>query len=393
MHTTEFPLTSRLIPPSQELPLRKGGECPLLKTSPASIPEPPAAERGWEPFQRLSSSHGVSPKELDKLARNIPTFTPNPAGGHDVHAYLKDIDFHLQTVANATARDRLYLLRITSSREVRSFLDRQPEMVKVDCQQLQQALIKEFSDPESEQGLITAMDLKQGRQETTQAYYNRLRQAYFGARNEPGMEDDFNFKTLFLRNLHPTVSHHLGVLACPRTMSTQQLRDLAHKAYSKQRTAAGKTGKRPTICPVANQSSELALEGAGPSHSDQPVNTMARSFPASREQRGHGGARPKHQTGHTERSWNRSQPPLNRKGGATWEARRRPKGNRHSAAQASSSECQQQNSSQHTLDKPKYKLSAEQNREATSESAAIMRLLKELLQKKHYKGDKRDESD
>uniref|UniRef100_A0A673M5A6 Retrotransposon gag domain-containing protein n=1 Tax=Sinocyclocheilus rhinocerous TaxID=307959 RepID=A0A673M5A6_9TELE len=334
MHTTEFPLTSRLIPPSQGFPVRKGGESPLLKTSPASIPEPPAAARGWEPFQRLSSSHGVSPKELDKLARNIPTFTPNPAGGHDVHAYLKDIDFHLQTVANVTTRDRLYLLRITASREVRSFLDRQPETVEVDYQQMQQALIKEFSDPESEQGLITAMDLKQGRQETTQAYYNRLRQAYFGARNEPGMEQDFNFKILFLRNLHPTVSHHLGVLACPRTMSTQQLRDLAHKAYVKQKTASEKTGKNPTIYPVTNQSSELALEGAEPSHTDKPVNTMSRSFPTSREQHGHGGARPKHQYERPERSWDRSQPPLNRRGGATWEAKRRPKGNRHSQTQA-----------------------------------------------------------
>ncbi|XP_051512780.1 uncharacterized protein LOC127417109 [Myxocyprinus asiaticus] len=248
--------------------LKHSYRLPLLKISPASIPEPPAAERGWEPFQRLSSSHGVSPKELDKLARNIPTFTPSPAGGHDVHDYLKDIDFHLQTVANVTTRDRLYLLRITASREVRSFLDRQPETVKVDYQQLQQALIKEFYDPESEQGLITAMDLKQGRQETTQSFYNRLRQPYFGARNEPGMEEEFNFKTLFLRNLHPTVSHHLGVLACPRTMSTQQLRDLSHKAYAKQRTASEKMGKPPTIYPVTNQSSELALEGAEPRHSN-----------------------------------------------------------------------------------------------------------------------------
>ncbi len=88
------------------------------------------------------------------------------------------------------------------------------------------------------------MDLKQGRQETTQAYYNRLRQAYFGARNEPGMEEDFNFKTLLLQNLHPMVSHHLGVLACPRSMSTQQLRDLARKAYAKQRTASEKTVKK-----------------------------------------------------------------------------------------------------------------------------------------------------
>ncbi len=193
-------------------------------------------------------------------------------------------------------------------------------------------------------------------------------------------------------DLRPTVSHHLGVLACPRTMSTQQLRDLSHKAYSKQRTASEKMGGKK-IYPVTNQSSEHALEGTEQSHSDKPVNKMSRSFPASRGQRGHGGACPKHLTGPPERSWDRSQPPLNPKSGVMWEAKRWPKGSRHSPTQASSLDCQLQNPSQHALDKPKYKLSAEQNQEATSESAEIMRLLKELLQKKHLKGDKKDESD
>ncbi|KAL1247996.1 hypothetical protein QQF64_023372 [Cirrhinus molitorella] len=47
-----------------------------------------AAERGG-PLQRTpTTTHGLTPKDLDKLARNIPTFTPDPAGGHDVHAYF-----------------------------------------------------------------------------------------------------------------------------------------------------------------------------------------------------------------------------------------------------------------------------------------------------------------
>lgn len=91
-----------------------------------------------------------------------------------MHAYLQDINFHLQIMANVTTRDRLYLLRITSSREARSFL----ETVRADYKLLQQALIREFSDPELEQGLIGAMELKQGQQETPQAYYNRLRRTY-----------------------------------------------------------------------------------------------------------------------------------------------------------------------------------------------------------------------
>lgn len=136
------------------------------------------------------------------------------------------------------------------------------ETVRADYELLQQALIREFSDPELEQGLIGAMDLKQGRQETPQAYYIRLRRTYFRARNEPGMEEDFNFRTLFLRNLHPAVSHLLGVLICPRSMSTQQLRDLVLKAYVKQKAASDKMVKYPTIYPVSDRHSELTIGGA-----------------------------------------------------------------------------------------------------------------------------------
>ncbi len=90
---------------------------------------------------------------------------------------------------------------------------------------------------------MAALETRQGRHEPPQAYYSLLRRAYFGTRNEPDMEDELNFKTLFLRNLHPGVSHHLGVLACPRTMNAQQLRDLAQKAYGKQKMASEKSAK------------------------------------------------------------------------------------------------------------------------------------------------------
>ncbi len=66
---------------------------------------------------------------------------------------------------------------------------------------------------------MAALETRQGRHDTPQAYYSRLRQAYFGTRNESAMEEELNFKTLFLRNLHPGISHHLGILACPRTMN------------------------------------------------------------------------------------------------------------------------------------------------------------------------------
>ncbi|KAK9980986.1 hypothetical protein ABG768_000560 [Culter alburnus] len=365
-HAMQLPLAPGPKSPSQESLVREGGESPLPKTF--SIHEPWSGAKGWEPPQKSrDTSYGMAPKELDKLAKNIPTFTPNPAGGVDVHAYLQDIDFLLQNVANVSAWDKLYLLRITSSRDVRSFLDRQPEAVKSDYQLLRQALIKEFSDPESDQGLLAAMDLKQGRLETPQAYYNRIRKAYFGAHNEPGMEEDFNFKTLFLRNLHPAVSHHLGVLACPRSMSIQQLRDLAHKAYSKQRAISEKTVKNPTIYPVSDHCPELALEGAHTQHSDRPLTTRA-PIPSTRR---------------SERFWDKPHPSSNQRGGATWETSRRPRNGRPSSARASSPNRQRQNSEP----------SQEPSNAVMSESAEILKVLKELIQKKPKKEDKKDKSD
>ncbi len=56
----------------------------------------------------------------NRLARNIDHFAPHHAGYHNVHGYLQDIDFHLQT--NVTTQDWLYLIWITFSLEVWSIL-------------------------------------------------------------------------------------------------------------------------------------------------------------------------------------------------------------------------------------------------------------------------------
>ncbi|KAA0707576.1 hypothetical protein E1301_Tti014854 [Triplophysa tibetana] len=392
-YTPDLPPASKIRLPSQA-PSEQGEAASLqFKTSPVSLQEPLTATEGWKRLQRTPTNHSMAPKDLDKLARNIPTFTPNPAGGHDIHAYLQDINFHLKTMPNVPTGDRLYLLRITSSREVRSFLDRQSDSVKGDYEQLQQALIREFADPESEQGLVAAMDLKQSRLETPQAYYNRLRRTYFGARNEPEMEEDFNFRTLFLRNLHPSVSHHLGVTACPRTMTTQQLRDLAHKAYVKHKTASEKTVKNPVILPVSEQYPDLTLEGSQPRYNARPVHREARDFPVSQERRDRTGARPKRQAGYPERPWNRPRSWDDPRGGAAWEGSRRPRNHRPTVARETSPNRHQRNAPQHPGDLSKPHCSAEQNRTETSESAEILKILRELMQKGPNKQNKKDKPD
>ncbi len=90
----------------------------------------------------------------------------------NVQAYLQDTDFPLEMRPNVTDKDKLYLLRTTSSAEVRSFLDRQPANKKTDYQLLQKALIKAFADPESDQGLVAALEKRQGRHEPPQVYYS-----------------------------------------------------------------------------------------------------------------------------------------------------------------------------------------------------------------------------
>ncbi len=69
------------------------------------------------------SSHGLDLKDLDKLTRNVGKFNPSMPNSQNVQAYLQDIDFHLEMRPNVTDKDKLYLLRTTSSLEVRSFLD------------------------------------------------------------------------------------------------------------------------------------------------------------------------------------------------------------------------------------------------------------------------------
>ncbi len=140
---------------------------------------------------------------------------------------------------------------------------------------------------------MAALETRQGRHEPPQAYYSRLRQVYFGTRNDSDMEDELNFKTLFLRNLHPGISHHLGVLACPRTMNTQQLRDLVQKAYYKQKMASEKSAKTPAVLDFNTQHHELALEGTQRQDSAKPPHRKWNAPPSNRERYSHADTRPK----------------------------------------------------------------------------------------------------
>ncbi len=170
------PLPSRTESPDPGLTREQKMEGMVLKHSPTPSEELYLTTKPKESAAASRrSSHGLNLKDLDKLARNIGKFNPSVPNSQNVQAYLQDIDFPLEMRPNITDKDKLYLLRTTSSAEVRSFLDRQPANTKTDYQLLQKALIKEFADPESDQGLVAALEKRQGHHEPPQVYYSRLR--------------------------------------------------------------------------------------------------------------------------------------------------------------------------------------------------------------------------
>ena len=383
-HLLASSLLSRAESHVQELAYDERSEGPQPKTSPAFATQPFPANERKPPVQDLGAAHGMTIKDLNKLSENISRFNPNSTEGHDIQAYLQDIEFHLEMRPHVTDRDRLYIIRATSSPEVRNFLDRQPSQTKSNYQRLREVLIKEFTDPESEHGLLTALETKQGRQETPQAYYNRLRQAYFGAHNKPDLEEDVNFKSLFLKNLHPGVSHHLGVMACPHSMTIQQLRDLTQKAYNKQKMASKKGNKTSTLLNSVNKDSSLALDDTQWHHNTRVFHQEHRE----RDTHVHN----RFQPNRWKNPWDQPRFSRNQKDKNNWKPNQTSKGNHLTHPRASHVGKRQRNPPQHHSDMHSAEYSQEHDSLPSEDMEQVMRQLKEFLQDQFHTYDHKVES-
>lgn len=276
---------------------------PVPATPSQSYRRPPDPVRGNQSVHPslLQAQQGPSDRELDKIARNILRFEPKPGGSHDTQAYLDDLEFYLRRFPQASVQDRIYLIKLTASREVSRFIERQTDSVQNDYAALRQAMEKEFSSDLPQSGLSVALTVKQGRHEVPQQYYHRLWTAYFGSRNEPDMEQDPSFRTVFVQNLHPATSHHLGILANPHTASIQQLREWAALAFQKQKQA--KNPEPNTVLALNTEPGHMELEGAQTRQASEAATKSSRPLKSWENQPSSLSRKPNQRHEHSNSRW------------------------------------------------------------------------------------------
>uniref|UniRef100_A0A8C5I849 Uncharacterized protein n=1 Tax=Gouania willdenowi TaxID=441366 RepID=A0A8C5I849_GOUWI len=189
-------------------------------------PKPPDPVKLWD-----DTSH-PKPKDLDRIARNLSRFEPNLDDPGEIHAYLNDLKFFLERFPNASSRDKIYVIKASSSKQVSLFIDRQPLDIRDDFEALCKILIEEYCNKnEFETGYFAAHSITQAANERPGQYYNRLLKVYFGPKNEPMMEEEQFFKELFFKNLHSSTSRHLHAAVDPKKLSSRELRSFASRAF------------------------------------------------------------------------------------------------------------------------------------------------------------------
>lgn len=151
------------------------------------------------------------PRQIPQ-AQSIDTFTPSHSSGHDIYAYLWEINCDVQRLEHGTVQDLIlpdyWYIKMRNQQIPQSATWHVQSWPKL----LHDALIKEFSDPKTEYGPIAALCVKQGCQKCLQAYYKHVHQAYFEPRNGPDMEEDSNFKALFLWSFWEALGNHLTMV-------------------------------------------------------------------------------------------------------------------------------------------------------------------------------------
>lgn len=121
--------------------------------------------------------------------------------------------------------------------------------------------MEEYESHASHSGPATAMNVKQGKYEIPDLYYLCFLCAFYGPRDEPGIEEDLYFKTMFIQNLHPSISSQPGILLDPK-MPIHRLRELVAKAFYKAKPLKENQPDPCAVLEVGSNSSSLELKGS-----------------------------------------------------------------------------------------------------------------------------------
>ena len=220
-----MPSTNHILPqPEQKtfnptVPL-KSGPLPYL---------PPAPRLPHNTF--TAQSHHDNWSRLDKITKIVPRFTSKDSSTYPIQQHLQTLNYYLKTVQPMDTEQRIYAIKGTSDSEVNRFINRQDDMVRTDYDQLQHALIEEFADGPQPTGFEAAIKVQQQHHERPEHYYQRLRKAYFGLYDQPGIKNDLTLKTIFVENLQPHIKRTLQLTTDTETQTLRQLRDLASKFH------------------------------------------------------------------------------------------------------------------------------------------------------------------
>lgn len=223
-------------------------------------------------------------------------FEPGIQGSTEVKAYLDDIEDFLSAYGHVDAASKARLIRYTAAPKVHDFIKRQSERDRNDWVSLRRLLIEEYTDYGVRSGISAALTVHQKRDEPVNAYYNRMRTAYFGDRTEPDLDETREFKTLFLDNLQPAVKEHIPLGVSPN-QTARSLKHIARLAFDRER-------------PSAKPDRELydpGLDSGYSSNSRSGYSPGERSFQRRQVNRGRD-----QRTAQTALSWRRNRsPPVN----------------------------------------------------------------------------------
>ena len=265
-----------------------GGAAPVLGpvATPASLPPANNLGQGHSltgpmppatPYYAHPVRQSVN-EEIKKISKMMKPFHPPPEGDIDTEYYLQDIEHHLTSTFgdNAPVDSAITLIKLTSSRDVYHFVQRQPQDVKAHWPTLRRSILDEFFDARAKSGITAAAAVKQMANENVNQYHRNLRRAYFGTKNEIDMEETLDFKTLFLEHLHPCVKAHFPLHIEPATTKFSQLKALANKAYD------------VTVFPakeVAKEILDIELEGGYTRRGSTERSSGKKSFSRETEHR------------------------------------------------------------------------------------------------------------